>query len=83
MPTATIKVPEKTRDVIQSLAQEEGVSVQQVVEEALEAYRRQRVLHATNQAYAALKADENAWEDLQEERRIWDVTLSDGLGDLE
>jgi len=53
--------------------------MQQVVEEALEVYRRQRILEATNKAYAELRADKEAWTDLQEERRIWDVTLADGL----
>ncbi|NOX60613.1 MAG: toxin-antitoxin system protein [Chloroflexi bacterium] len=79
MTVATIEIPQKTRDALQAIAQEEGVSMQQVVEEALEVYRRQRILEATNKAYAELRADKEAWTDLQEERRIWDVTLADGL----
>ncbi|MBM4456663.1 MAG: hypothetical protein FJ011_02670 [Chloroflexi bacterium] len=40
---------------------------------------RQRLLAATNAAYAALRADSAAWQEVREERAAWDVTLADGL----
>ena len=46
---------------------------------AVEAYRRQRILDLSNAAYAALRADPRAWQDLLDERAAWDVTLADGL----
>jgi len=38
-----------------------------------------RLLEATNEAYARLRADKGAWEELLRERAEWDVTLMDGL----
>jgi len=37
------------------------------------------LLAQTNAAYAALRANHTAYQALVEERRAWDVTLSDGL----
>jgi hypothetical protein len=39
----------------------------------------QDLLSETNRAYAALKADQKAWEEEREERSLWDSTLADGL----
>jgi hypothetical protein len=55
--------------------------MQEVVELAVEQYRRQRLLAATNAAYAALQADPAAMREVREERAAWDVTLGDGLGE--
>jgi len=53
--------------------------MQSVLEQALEQYRRQQLLEATNAAYAALHTDAEAWTDLERERSDWDQTLADGL----
>jgi len=45
----------------------------------LEASRRQRMLADTNAAYAALRVNSKAWREEQEERRLWETTLADGL----
>jgi hypothetical protein len=79
LPTTTIRVSLKTRDRLQELARRSGVSMQEVVEQALDLYRRQQLLAATNTAYAALRAEPNAWQTHQAERAEWDATLNDGL----
>jgi predicted transcriptional regulator len=79
--TTTIRVAMQTRDLLQELAQRSGVSMQSILEDALEAYRRQQLLEATNAAYAALHTDEEAWAELEHERHVWDHTLADGLED--
>jgi hypothetical protein len=53
--------------------------MQAVLEQALEQYRRQQLLDATNAAYAALRAAPEAWAHLEHERLAWDHTLADGL----
>jgi type II secretory pathway pseudopilin PulG len=53
--------------------------MQTVLEQALEQYRRQQLLEATNAAYAALHADPEAWTNLGHERQAWDQTLANGL----
>lgn len=53
--------------------------MQEVLEEALELYRRKQLLEATNAAYAALRAEPDTWDELEAERKAWDATLADGL----
>jgi hypothetical protein len=81
--TTTIRVSRRTRDILQSLAAQDGSSMQAVLEEAVERLQGQRLLEATNEAYAALRANPEAWQALQEERAEWDVTLGDGLEGLQ
>jgi hypothetical protein len=50
-----------------------------LLDEAVEALRRQRFLEQVNAAYATLRTDPRTWEAIEGERRAWDVTLSDGL----
>jgi hypothetical protein len=77
--STTIRVTEKTHNTLHALAREVGVPMQEVVEQAIEQYRRQRLLEATNAAYAALRTDPQAWAEVQAERAAWDITLMDGL----
>jgi predicted transcriptional regulator len=77
--TTTIRVSTYTRDLLQQLARRSGVSMQSVLEQALEQYRRQQLLEATNAAYAALDTDAEARANLERERSEWDQTLADGL----
>jgi predicted transcriptional regulator len=77
--TTTIRVSTETRDLLQRLARTTGVSMQEVLEAAVEQYRRQSVLAATNAAYANLHQDAAERGDLEREREEWDGTLGDGL----
>ena len=77
--TTTIRVSRRTRDTLRELTYTSGQSMQQVIEEALELYRRQQLLKATNTAYATLREEKGAWEELEAERAAWDATLDDGL----
>jgi len=58
-----------------------GRKMQEILGEAVELYRRKLLLDKANAAFAALKADSQAWKEEQEERAAWDVTLLDGLKD--
>ncbi len=77
--TTTIRVSRRTRDALRELTHTSGNSMQQVIEEALELYRRQQLLEATNAAYAALREDANGWNEFVTELEAWDATLADGL----
>jgi len=79
MTTTTIRVSLRARDLLQELAQTSGNSMQAVLEQALEQYRRQQLLEETNAAYAALRVAPQAWADLEQERLAWEQTLADGL----
>ena len=77
--TTTIRVSANTRKKIYELAHASSASMQQVIDQALELFQRHQLLTATNEAYAALREDTDAWRELQNERDQWDSTLSDGL----
>ena len=77
--STTIRVSEKTRTTLHELARDVGLPMAEVVEQAIEQYRRQHILDAANAAYAALRADPAAWAEVQAERTVWDATLADGL----
>ncbi len=79
---ATVQITEKTQGILQQLASEQGLDMQKVVERAVELYRRQHLLEATNTAYAALVANSAAWKDLEAERAVWNITLPDGLEEV-
>jgi hypothetical protein len=40
---------------------------------------RRQLLDKTNRAYALLKKDRKAWQEEQQERTLWESTLTDGL----
>lgn len=82
MATTTIRVSLHTRDLLQELAQRSGASMQSILEQALEQYRRQQLLEATNTAYALLQADPLAQTDWERERSEWEQTVADGLEEL-
>jgi hypothetical protein len=77
--TTTIRVDEQTREKARALSCEMGVPIQEVVARAVEAYRRQWLFDCADRAYEALRADPKAWAEVEEERRLWDNTLLDGL----
>jgi hypothetical protein len=79
MSTTTIRISKETLDVLRSLAAREGTPMQEVLEKAIEAYRRKRLIEIGNLAYAALKDDPKAWEQELAERKLWENTLADGL----
>jgi hypothetical protein len=79
MATTTIRVSLRTRDLLEELARTSGSSMQAVLEQALEQYRRQQLLEATNAAYAALRAAPEAQANLEQKRLAWEQALADGL----
>lgn len=73
--SATIRITQETRNMLSELVQTTGMSMQAIIERAIELYRRQQMLIALNNAYAALQSDEAAWADLEAERSEWDSTI--------
>lgn len=79
--STTIRVSQQTRAKLHALSRDVGAPMAEVVDQAVELYRRQRFLDAVNAGYAALRADPEAWAAYQEELVAWDATLADGLED--
>lgn len=76
---ANTRISEKTHRIAKELADESGKTLQQVLDDAIEMYRRNQFLEECNAAYAALRCDEEAWAMEQAERAELDNTLGDGL----
>ena len=77
--TTTIRVSMETRNKLGELAAQAEISMQEIVERAIELYRRQQLLVSVNDAYAALRAAPAAWSEFEAEHDAWDATLADGL----
>ena len=75
----TVRISDSARGTLRELARAEGKSMLALIDEAVEALRRQRFLEQVNAAYAKVRDDPDAWEELDAERREWDATLADGL----
>jgi len=78
MPSTTIRISESSRKMLRELAQQEGESLQAVIDRAIENYRRQRFLEGLHNDFAALRNDDEGWKAEGEERSAWDVTMADG-----
>jgi hypothetical protein len=68
-------------ELLRQLAQEEEQPMLEVLERAIEQYRRDRFLHAANGDFEALQRDPKAWKDELRERALWEQALADGLGE--
>ena len=73
-----VRVSNTTHQMLRSLAAEVGESMQTVLEQAVEQYRRRRFLEGLNQDFKALKENPQAWQEELAERALWDKTLLDG-----
>lgn len=69
----------KTRQMLVELAAHTGKSVQEILDQAVEDYRRKLFLDAVNAGYAALRADPQAWAEVEAERQSMAGSLMDGL----
>jgi hypothetical protein len=81
MSQPTVRITSQTRATLRALAQHSGRTMQEVLDLAIEAYRRRLFLEETNAAFARLRDDPSAWAEVQEERAAWDQALGDGLDD--
>jgi hypothetical protein len=79
MQSTMVRINKVTHERLVKLAEEAHSSIQSVLNDAVEAYRREALMERTNQAYAALRSDPVAWAEYQKEQETWDRTAGDGL----
>lgn len=75
----TVPISEASHQVLRELAEQTGQTMTEVLDKALDAYRRKVFFEQLNAGYAALRADPEAWAEMEAERKLWDATLMDGL----
>jgi len=73
-----VRVSDTTHQLLRNLSKEFGESMQTIIDESLEQYRRRKFLEGLNEDFRALKEDAEAWQEELEERKMWDKTLLDG-----
>lgn len=74
-----VRVSENTHETLRSLSTQEGKSMQDIIDTAIEDYRRKAFLEGLSNDYRLLREDAEAWEDHEDETSLWDNTLTDGL----
>jgi phage shock protein A len=81
MLTSNIEISSISHANLIKLAETVGEPVQDVLDQAIEDYRRQVFLRQLSQDFAKLRSDPELWQEELAERQAWDVTLMDGLDD--
>ncbi len=79
MQSVNVRISSQSYQILKSLSQDKGQSMQSVIDEAVEDLRRRKMLEATNEAFSTLKADKKAWKEELRERELWENTLADGV----
>jgi len=78
MATTTIRISKTTQELLHVLASQDNKSMQTIVEQAVEHYRRQRFLEGLSADFTNLRGNNKSWHDELQERQQWDITLDDG-----
>jgi hypothetical protein len=76
---ATMRISPGSWKSLKDISDCANESMQAILDKAIEMYRRQWFLEQANRAFAALKANSDAWQAETEERTLWDVAMRDGL----
>jgi hypothetical protein len=79
MSAPTVSISETSHRILQELAEQTGQTMTEVLDKALDAYRRKVFFEQLQADYAALRADPEAWAEELAERKLWEATLMDGL----
>ncbi len=79
--TKLVRMRLATYKKLNKLAKDKGISMQRILDEAIENYKREKLLEDANKAYAELQADPVAWQEELAERALWETTSADGLDD--
>jgi hypothetical protein len=79
MSAPTVRISEASHQLLKELAEQTGQTMMDVLDKALDAYRRKLFFEQMNVGYAELRADPEAWAEHLAERKLWDATLMDGL----
>jgi len=77
--TPNVRISPRAHELLRQLAEEQQQSMQSVLDDAIERYRRERFLRAANADFVALKGDVKAWKQELCDRELWEKTVADGI----
>jgi len=79
--STTVRVRPEAHKALREMSESRGVSITQLVDEAIERLTREEFLQKANEDFARLRQDPEAWAEELAERALWDTALMDGLED--
>ena len=77
--SALMRISEKASETLRELSRKSGEPMINVMDRAIEEYRRRVFLEETNRAYATLRGDKKASAEFDRELAQWDAALTDGI----
>lgn len=72
MSSTTVRISSATKSTLKVLSERTHQRMQEIVDEAIEQYRRRLFLEEANEGFAQLHADEERWAEELQERAAWD-----------
>ncbi|NLO73276.1 MAG: ribbon-helix-helix protein, CopG family [candidate division WS1 bacterium] len=81
MPTTTVRLSEETHRILRKLAADQGTTMTEVLQQAVEQLRRQVMLEQASAQYAALRQDPKAWAEVLAERKLFEQAIADGVAE--
>lgn len=81
MASVTVRISPKGHQILTQLSASTRSTMPEILDEALESYRRQKFLEDAEAAYLTLSGDKKSWQAYRKELAALDATLSDGLDD--
>lgn len=76
-----LRINDRTKAALRSLAAERGESMARIVEGLVEAARTEQFFVEADAAYRRLRSDPDGWAAESDDRDAWESSLADGLGD--
>ena len=77
MSSRTVRIDETTYMLLKQLAERAGMTMLDLLAEAVEGHRRNMFLRQMNADFARLRNNPKAWQEELEERALWDNALCD------
>jgi hypothetical protein len=77
--TATVRVTPETRDRLNRISAERGISAGELVDQLASQAEDDTLLEAAATHYEQLRADPEAWKSYRAEIVAWDATSGDGV----
>jgi len=74
-----VRVNDATHNALRTLAAADGESMTDILDRAVERYRRDRLLDVANEAWAEVLADPVARAEVEREDAVIDAMMADGL----
>lgn len=77
--TTSVRITSEAHETLTELAEDDGLSLTDELDKIIEEKRRDRLFQQAREAYAELREDEEAWNELKNLEKDLEGTLADGF----